>query len=190
MEKLDLNRFDPKLRQFAVELIDILSSLDSSNIERHLALAKRAPTGFMDDMHFESPSVYSLLAYGENGLQALYSLALQKPRASGSWDAPQALIAAAFGDAKPALAGLHLSQTYLPDDDYTKLTDSVSANCNDKTFSSKAKELLTRYIQTLVVTPEHRMELVTLFMQSQFALGSRDHSDLIEFILDVIGKRP
>jgi hypothetical protein len=187
VDKLDLTKFDSILRQFAEELADLLSSLNPSNIEKHLALAKRVPTGFMEDEHFESPAVYSLLAYGQEGLQALYSLALQKSKASGSWDAAQALIAAACGDIYQAFARLYLSQTYLSDDNYQKLIDTVSINFSDKTFSYKAMQLSTRYIQTLVVTPEHRFELGLLFM-TQFALGPKEDSEGRTFILEVIGK--
>lgn len=55
--KLEMNSgaFSPRLVQFERELSDLMTCLDGARIQEHLELAAKAPSGFMDDVHFEDP---------------------------------------------------------------------------------------------------------------------------------------
>src|SRR5436309_231464 len=126
-DKLDLTRFPEGLQRFAAQLIDILTAFDLANIGRHLELANSAPEGIGDEEYFEVLSAYSLVAYGEPGLDALYELA--RGDQSGSFWAPVALVAVAVGNSSVLTFHISSFARYLPDGAFEKIAKRVEDIC-------------------------------------------------------------
>ncbi len=171
MEKLDLTKFNEKLRNYALEIINIYENFSFSNLKQHVSLVKKAPTGIYDSEYFEYPAVYSLLAYGIEGLDALYELSLCGHSVSGYWISSDALMVAAIQKSDIAISNIFLTQTYINDESFCKLIAIVQKNCKDKEISDYAKYLLSKLINTYISNPDHRNELGKILIKTEIALG-------------------
>jgi diguanylate cyclase (GGDEF)-like protein len=145
--KLD-GAFSPRLVTFERELADVLTALDNARLHEHVNLAATAPHGFMDDSHFESPAVYSLLAYGVPGVLALESLHARSEKLTDTagWKTAPALAAVAMGRADIAEAHVWLAHRYphLSDAAFEKMNERVRTTCGSAVAQEAAREAIIR----------------------------------------------
>lgn len=163
MEKLDLNRFDEKTKNFILELKDVLTNQDPSRVEEHLELAKRAPSGIYDDWYLESPATSSLIMYGEVGLDALYRLSIIDAPVSGKFLAPRILLCNALRISRIPVNEANLAQTYLDDSVFETLIKKIKTNCEELRLSKLAQSMLEKVIQHFMVNPSYAHDLGYLF---------------------------
>lgn len=189
LEKLDFSKFDEKIKNYAFQLISILDDLSPERIHEHVELTKQAPDGLGDSEHFEQPSVYSLLAYGNKGLDSLYTLSMSGYD-SGAWDAPVALLAVIFNRKDLIESNIYLSQRYLSEETYEKLKRIIFTNIDDPDYRKYAEKTMSKFVQSIVNDPTKRSELGTLLTRSSIYFTDKEtqKSESIDFIIELLAK--
>ncbi len=164
--------FSPRLVRFERELSDLMTCLDETRVEEHLALATTAPSGLMDNFHFEDPAVYSLLAYGVQGVLALESLHARSDKTTDTagWLAPSALATVTVGRADVAEARVWLAHRYphLSDAAFDRMNDRIRATCGSAIAQGAAREALIRIAIRIKNDP---VRLGDLIQRMTFLLG-------------------
>lgn len=186
MEKLDLSKFEPKLRKFAKEFAEIICSFKMSNFKKHISLAEDAPQGYMDYEHFSAPCTYSLILYKTKGLRALYEFSIQRDN-SASYDAPRALIAIALNEINPILMQLDLLQRYIPEQSFKKTTDKIKNIVSDDKIREEAKQLISKMVSHFSVIPENRY-MIGRLLDTAPLLFSNDFPKVINYLFELVAK--
>ncbi|WP_408891529.1 diguanylate cyclase [Myxococcus faecalis] len=164
--------FSPHLVWFERELSDLITCLDEARLEAHVALATTAPGGVVDNFHFEDPSVYSLLAYGVQGVLALESLHARSAKRTdtASWLAPAALATVTMGRADVAEDRVWLAHRYphLTDAAFDRMNDRIRTTCDSAIAQGAAREALIRIATRIKNDPVRLGELI---QRMTFLLG-------------------
>lgn len=182
MEKLDLNKLDDEVRNFALRFIDVLKAQDPSRIEEHFELARTSPSGIYDDQYFAVPSAFTLLTYGKPGLDYLYELA--KLSSYGSLWAPEALMAVALRLSKPISGSIIWIKSYLDEEYSQRVIHSIETHCSNDENVDHAKYLLFKLIGFWASDSSHHLKLASLFASSSlFFKNGKGFSLIIELLV-------
>jgi hypothetical protein len=112
-----------------------------------------------DDIWLQEPCVYTLLAYGVPGVEAMYRMAMGSSR--GLFDARRALVAVANGDSRSVMEVVSRTARYMEDALHHRLLARVGATLADDNVKSAALRLLGDTIRAIVTDPKRRHEITT-----------------------------
>lgn len=183
IEKLDLSKWQEKERQFVLDLADVLTNPSPERIQEHVDLARRAPSGVYDDWYLEMPSMYSLVRYGEAGIQALLELGLD-----GEYWVPHILVSVTLSRWNEISEILRFTQAYLEDEAYENLQNSIARLSDQQHLPAYAESALTSIVHAFLADPEQRHKLVGIFMSSEMAKGRESGPSGIDIVLKAISR--
>jgi hypothetical protein len=160
MDKIDFGGWPPEERQWVLEFQQVLEKLDLANLSRHEEMIEFVPhSATEDDIWLQEPCVYTLLAYGVSGVEAVHRMAMSNSR--GVFDARRALISVADGDPRWTFGVVGRTERYIDDAAHHRLVASVEATFADGNAKSVALRLLGDSIRTIVTDPKRRHEITT-----------------------------
>ena len=183
IEKLDLSKWKEKERQFVLDLADVLTNPSPKRIQEHVGLARRAPSGVYDDMYLEMPSVYSLVRYGEAGIQALLELGLE-----GEYWAPHILVSVTLSRWTEIQDKLIFTQSYLEDEAYKNLQNSITKLSEHQHLPAYAEIALTSIVHAFLADKKQRHKLVHILDGSQMSRRGDGGPSGIDIVLKAISK--
>jgi hypothetical protein len=123
MNKIDLDRFQPKERQWVLEFQQILENFDLANLTKHQAMIQPKPrSAIADRIELLKPCVDTLLAYGVPGVEAVYRVAMST--SYGYIHSRWSLIGLAEGDPHSALKSISRTERYINDAARQRLIES------------------------------------------------------------------
>jgi hypothetical protein len=189
--KLNFGTWPDKDREFILSLIDVLNDARRSRLSDHISLAKQAPSGYGDSQYLEAPAAFALLAYGSDGLNALYELAIaEPPYASGVYFAPMALLAVALNRSDVAHAYVALSHTYLEDAAFERLVQDIQNTCENPALQREARRQLSRVVHSFASEPSKRVRLGNMIASPSNFFVSRgvDGSPAVTLVLELVAQ--
>jgi hypothetical protein len=158
-EPIDLNKFPQNEVKGITEFREILSRLDPSSIDAYVEALKNLPSSAVeDDMHFETPSRYALIAYGQRGIDALYRIGIESAVEAGH-DTGRALLSVATGDSSLPERMVWLTHRYLERPAYFQLIDSMRNSCADTELQSLAKRAIAKLFRHYAAGARNRQGL-------------------------------
>lgn len=190
VDKLDTSDWSEQDCEFVKTLVTVLTKLDTTMIEVHVRLARTAPNWANKRLELRKSVVFSLLAYGREGLEALYGLAVGALDSMSNADALQALVAVGLGAATGAARNVEGAQTYLEDNAFRRLQAAVSATCDDPVLRKFADQLLTQAVHDHVNSPLGHLQLGVLLSGAGMTIANdeRDLDDAGRLVLHAIAK--
>lgn len=183
IQKLDLSKWQEKERQFVLDLADVLTNPSPERIEEHVNLARRAPSGVCDDFYLEMPSMYSLVRYGEAGIQVLMELGLE-----GEYWVPHILVSVTLSRWNEIGEILRFTQAYLEDEAYENLQDSITRLSEQQHLPAYAESALTSIVHAFLSDPEQRHKLVGILMSSEMTKRRDTGPSGIDIVLKAISR--
>ncbi len=182
-EPLDVDNLPEKLRAYAYRFIDLLSNLDSIDLTTHTVVVRTAPTGILDAEHFGEPAMISMLARGNDGLNAIYELAEN----DDFWFAASVLMAVARSDSDFLLRHSALAKRYINEEVYNRVFRRSIVQAGS--LSTVAKGHLTMLVSRMVSDPKKHSRLGLLMMTGNASVSSTlDGLTDSEFIIGCISK--
>ena len=161
LKPLDFSKWDEKLRQTIEQLRDLMTNRDPTRIQEHRDILPTIPNGLGDAEHLGNPAHFALLAYGRDGLAALYETAIGDQFEAGFWSG-KVLASAAVQDEEAAENGVFLSQRYLSRDAYENLRSAVLATIRDNQLASEAKRYVSKMLTHYAADSSRRPQLSTV----------------------------
>jgi Domain of unknown function (DUF4263) len=186
IKKLDLTKFSKELEAYATELIEVLSQLDAGTLPRHLTLARTAIGSDIQWFNFHDASVYTLIAYGEPGLNALYELAtLNDIR---GYSAQRTLAAVASGQSQFLTLQASLTLFFVPGRAVDRLIEHIERVCGQQSLRNYAKRLLTQVVQSFLGDPLQRMRLGSLLTSTTLPVLPGEKPPAADVVLDCLAR--
>jgi len=183
IKKLDLSKWQANERQYVLDLADVLTNPSPERIQEHVDLVRRAPSGLYDDWYLEMPSMYSLVRYGEAGIQALMDLGLE-----GEYWVPHILVSVTLSHWDDIRETLRFTQAYLEDEAYENLQNSIANLGAQQHLPACAEGALTSIVHAFLADPEQQHKLVGLFMSSEMANRRDSGPSGIDIVLKAISR--
>lgn len=140
--------FSTRLEAFGTLLKELLTDLDLKRLEEHVGLAVVPPGGVGDAEHLGEPAVFSLLAYGVAGLQAISRLQAEG-NSNSRWWAPEALLCCALQRPEVAQSCVSLTTRYLDQQAFRRLNERIAETCLDERTVSSAARLYEDFIRAV-----------------------------------------
>jgi hypothetical protein len=170
MNKINIEGFPPKERQWVLDFQQILEKPDPANLPRHEAMIEHVPHSATEDrIYLLEPCVYTLLMYGVPGVEAIYRVAMSNSR--GNFDARRALVNVADSKQQEILEIVKVTTGYINDAALHGLVASVKATLATDTAKAIALRQLGDTIRDIVTNPKRRHEIMTFIGE----LGSKEN---------------
>ncbi|MCP4230562.1 MAG: DUF4263 domain-containing protein [bacterium] len=190
MSKLDIDSFDPDVKEFVLGFIRVLSNRAEGNLNQHIELAKVAPHKMYEDQLFASPAVFTLLIYGKSGIDALFEWAskVRELRNWGTTDAQRALITAATGDGEWVLKCVDFINRYIEDNIANSIIKEIETVLNQTDIREYATTKLSELINFYLSDPVLRYELTNMSYMTSFISLDPNRSESLNMIWKIISE--
>jgi hypothetical protein len=162
-EKQDISAWPEQDREFALALVEVLSDEKRARLSEHISVLKQAPQRSIDDEDYDTiadlrvAGTLALLAYGAEGLNALYELTTmsypRRNRVAFYWG-PLALLSVVFN--RDMYGHIQVLHSCLGDVIFERLVQDILNTYKSPELQREAHRQFSRVVYSFVSQPSER----------------------------------